>query len=193
MQKVGCIVAGRSGILHTCWSTSLIRCTRTKQHGFTNLWCVGTSVWKRQEVYSPCGDRFSVVFVPFWTVEIPDNWRGRRSPFPGSLLLQIWLLWILSSGGLWKILFIVKNAKCVSCVIESSELQSALPMKCLPVPVQKLNIVLMCVVPLTVPYWAVLSTKWTLWGPVFENVWISHIYIYIFYGWWCIMIYFIAI
>jgi len=38
----------------------------------------------------------------------------------------------------------------MSCVTESSELQSALPMKCLPVPVQKLNKVLMCVVLLTV-------------------------------------------
>jgi len=33
----------------------------------------------------------------------------------------------------------------MSYVTESSELQSALPKKCLPVPVQKLNIVLMCV------------------------------------------------
>jgi len=32
----------------------------------------------------------------------------------------------------------------MSCMTESSELQSALPMKCLPVPGKKLNIVLMC-------------------------------------------------
>jgi len=34
----------------------------------------------------------------------------------------------------------------MSCVTELSELQSALPMKYLSVPVQKLNIVLMCVI-----------------------------------------------
>jgi hypothetical protein len=36
-------------------------------------------------------------------------------------------------------------------VTEPSELQSALPIKRLPIPVQKLNTVLMCVVPLMVP------------------------------------------
>jgi len=47
--------------------------------------------------------------------------------------------------------FIVE--KCIMwmrCVTKSSKLQSAFPRKCLPVPVQKLNIVLMCVVPLIV-------------------------------------------
>jgi len=42
-------------------------------------------------------------------------------------------------------LFIVKKEQNVN------ELQSALPMKCLSVPVQILNIVCMCVVPLEVP------------------------------------------
>jgi hypothetical protein len=36
----------------------------------------------------------------------------------------------------------------MSCVTESSELQSILPMKCLPIPCDKLNIILMCAVPL---------------------------------------------
>jgi hypothetical protein len=39
----------------------------------------------------------------------------------------------------------------MTCVTESSELQSPLPMKCFPIPGEKLNIVLMCVVPLMVP------------------------------------------
>jgi len=49
----------------------------------------------------------------------------------------------------WRIVKdVVYRERCkiwMSYVTESSELQSALPKKCLPVPVQKLNIVLMCV------------------------------------------------
>jgi hypothetical protein len=37
------------------------------------------------------------------------------------------------------------------CVTESFELQSALLMKCLPIPGNKLNVVWMCIVPLMVP------------------------------------------
>jgi len=39
----------------------------------------------------------------------------------------------------------------MSYVTESSDLQSLLPMKCLPVPGKKLNIVLLCFVPQMVP------------------------------------------
>jgi len=47
---------------------------------------------------------------------------------------------------------ILKNCKMwMSCVTESSELQSSLPTKCLPVPGNELNIAFMCVVPLMVP------------------------------------------
>jgi hypothetical protein len=42
--------------------------------------------------------------------------------------------------------------------ITSIDLQRALRMKCLPIPVQKLNVVLVCVVPLMMPYWDLLST-----------------------------------
>jgi hypothetical protein len=35
----------------TVFDTSLFRCIQTKQHRFTDLWCVGTSVWKRPEVF----------------------------------------------------------------------------------------------------------------------------------------------
>jgi hypothetical protein len=47
----------------------------------------------------------------------------------------------------YKIHSLSEKKKCkmsVECVTESSELQSVLPMKWLPVPVQKLNIVLVC-------------------------------------------------
>jgi hypothetical protein len=43
-----------------------------------------------------------------------------------------------------------KIVKYERCMTESSELQSASPMKWLPVPGEKLNIVLICVVPLMV-------------------------------------------
>jgi len=39
----------------------------------------------------------------------------------------------------------------MSSLTESSKLQSALPMKCFPVPGEKLGIVLMCAVRLLVP------------------------------------------
>jgi len=53
----------------------------------------------------------------------------------------------------------VFKRRCSSCEVQDvNELQSALPMKCLPVSVQKLNIILMCVMPLMVPYWDLLST-----------------------------------
>jgi hypothetical protein len=39
---------------------------------------------------------------------------------------------------------------CMRCMKES-ELHSILPMKCLPIPGEKMKIVLMCDVPLTVP------------------------------------------
>jgi len=58
----------------------------------------------------------------------------------------------------------------LSFMIESSELQSALPMKCMPVPDEKLSVVWMYIVPLMVPYWDLLSTLKTLWGLVLENV-----------------------
>jgi hypothetical protein len=74
-----------------------------------------------------------------------------REHIPGPLLLQIWLQRIFLSAGLEKTMFFVERRKTwMSCVTEPSELQNALTMKCLPVPVQKLYIVLMCVVPLMV-------------------------------------------
>jgi len=51
----------------------------------------------------------------------------------------------------------------MSCVTESSELQSALPMERWPKSGQKLNVVFMCVVPLTV---AILR-----WNLVSSSVW----------------------
>jgi hypothetical protein len=45
----------------------------------------------------------------------------------------------------------------------------ALPIKCLPLPNQKLNIILMCVTSLMVPYRAVLSTSGSLGGPMFGS------------------------
>jgi hypothetical protein len=39
----------------------------------------------------------------------------------------------------------------MSCITELSELQSSLPMECLPIPVEKINIVLMRVTPLIAP------------------------------------------
>jgi hypothetical protein len=63
----------------------------------------------------------------------------------------------------------------MSSVTELSELQSPLLMKWLPAAGEKLNVVLMCVVPLTVPYWDLLSTQEILWGSVFEDVSISGI------------------
>jgi hypothetical protein len=61
----------------------------------------------------------------------------------------------------------------MSYVTESTELQSASQIKWLPVHGEKLNIVLMCVVSLMVPYWGLLSTQGTLWAPVFETLSIS--------------------
>lgn len=49
----------------------------------------------------------------------------------------------------------------MSCVTES-ELQSALPKKCLPVPGEKLNIVLICFVSLMVPL--LRSSERTIYG-----------------------------
>jgi len=111
-----------------------------------------------------------VVCVPFWT---------------GSFLivLQMWLLWMSSSVSLWKTLLTVQKCKIwMSCVTESSELQTTLPQN--PMPGEKLNVTMMCVVPLMAPIERererereregdLPSTWGTLWSPVFENVSIS--------------------
>jgi len=93
-----------------------------------------------------------VAFLTFWTrssLIVGQEGGGihslassfSRFDFSGVFLLAV-----------YKIMFIVKKLKMwISYMPESSELQSALPTKCLPVPIQKLNIVLMYVVPLMVP------------------------------------------
>jgi hypothetical protein len=57
-----------------------------------------------------------------------------------------------------------------------SELQSVLPMKCLPIPFKKLNIILMCIMPLMVPILKSTEHIKTLRDPVFENIPISPVH-----------------
>jgi hypothetical protein len=84
----------------------------------------------------------SFMFVPFW-MEFDDHWIG-SDPFPGPFILYIWLLWVFYSGICKTLFFLWKSAKCEWVGWQSSELQSALPVKCLPIPGEKLNIILTC-------------------------------------------------
>jgi len=71
--------------------------------------------------------------------EFPDNWIGRGNH---SLLFHSPDFTPLGfyCGGLLKTLFIVKKCKTwVSCITKLSELQSALPVKCLPIPASVLE------------------------------------------------------
>jgi hypothetical protein len=91
--------------------------------------------------------------------EFPDRWIGREGRIPWSPRSpELTPLDILFWGIVKDTVYHDKVQNNVNYMTESSELQSALPMKCLPLPNEKLNIVLTCVVPLVV---AVLkSTKY---------------------------------
>jgi len=48
-QKVACVLwLAQLYPIPPVFSASLIRCTWRKQHQFINLWCAGTSIWKRK-------------------------------------------------------------------------------------------------------------------------------------------------
>jgi hypothetical protein len=78
----------------------------------------------------------------------------------------------------------------MSCVAEPSELHSALPMKCLSVPGEKLHVVLMCVVLLMVP---ILRYTEHVRNFVRSSVWTSVDFYSTLYRSVCIMFCFIAI
>jgi len=97
----------------------------------------------------------------------------------------------LFSGEVEKTLLIVKKHKMqMSCTTESSQLQSPLPIKFLPIPVQKLNIILMCVMPLMVP---ILRSTEHVRNFVRSSVWKYINFSNTLYDWRYIMFYFIAL
>jgi len=117
------------------------------------LWLCVMSLWERT-LFQLDGapPHFTRHVRSFLAREFPDRWIKRVKPIPctpsfsrfhssGYFLREICKIHCLA----WK------SAKCEWVAWQQSELQSALPMKCLSAPVQKLNIVLMCVVPLIVP------------------------------------------
>jgi hypothetical protein len=90
-----------------------------------------------------------------------------------------------------KILFIMKRYKMLmSSVTESSQLQSTLPMKCLVVSGEKLNIILMCVMALIVP---LLRSTEHIRNVMRSSVWKYVSFSITLYGWRYIMFYIIAI
>lgn len=84
----------------------------------------------------------------FLEQEFPNCWIGRREPIPWTPRSLD-----LTSSGIFFLFWGVckahygKKKQNVSC---ATELESALLMKCLPVSSERLNIILMCVVPLMV-------------------------------------------
>jgi hypothetical protein len=119
---------------------------RTRGPGNARTQLLVLSLWRQ----------FSTLLLLCWCLSRQGVSRSlvsrRGAPFPGLFVLQIWLLLDFSFWGFVKDnIYREKSAKCMSCVTESSELKCVLPMKHLPAPVEKLNIVLMCVVPLMVP------------------------------------------
>jgi hypothetical protein len=91
--------------------------------------------------------------------EFPDRCIGRVLTFAGPCHSTFDSSGFFILRGLWSVFFMVTECKmCMNCVTESSELQSELPVKCLQVLVQKLNVVLMCVVPLMVPVLRLLNS-----------------------------------
>jgi hypothetical protein len=80
------------------------------------------------------------------------SWLIRRCGlFPNTFVHQIWLSGVFLLGFCGRHCLSWKSTKCKWVVWQLLELLSALPMKYLPVCGKKLNIVLMCVVPVMVP------------------------------------------
>jgi len=103
-------------------------------------WCGAPSNWKTD----PTETWHKAVFCNIVRKCHQSQWPPR---FPDMTPLDFFF-WGRGS----KTLYIVKECRMrKNCVTESSELQSALPMKWLPVPGEKLSIFLMCVVSLMVP------------------------------------------
>jgi len=76
----------------------------------------------------------------------------------------------------------------MNCVTESSELQSALQKKCLPVPGEKLSIIMMCIMPLIVP---ILRSTEHIRNFVRSSVWKCIDFPNTLYNWKYILFYFI--
>jgi hypothetical protein len=98
-------------------------------------------------------------FSAFLDREFPDHWLGRGFSTSWPLRSSDFTLLYFFFWGYVK--WIIYHEKCrmwMGCVVGSLKLQRALPMKYLPLPGDKLGIVLVCVVPLMVPYWDLLST-----------------------------------
>jgi hypothetical protein len=86
-----------------------------------------------------------ILFHAFLDREFPDHWVRRGVPIP-------WLPQFSFDSSEFFLAVSVKKCKMLmSCVTELSELQCRLPMKCLPLCGEKVNIIFLCVVPLMVP------------------------------------------
>jgi hypothetical protein len=89
--------------------------------------------------------------------EFPDRWIGRGGYIPWPIRSQgLTSAWSFLLGFVWDSSS-WRSEKCEWVAWELSLLQSAIPIKYFSVPDEKLNIVLICVVPLMVPCWDVLS------------------------------------
>jgi hypothetical protein len=128
-------------------------------------------------------------------------WRTlyRESPF---IVRKRWSHWLVptfsrfvSSGFFFwgfvkEIVYSEKHKMWMSCMTEqSAELQNATPIKCLSVHGEKLDIVLMCVVPLMVP---ILRSTEHIRNFVRSSVWKCINLSSTYYGWRYIMLCFIA-
>jgi len=128
-------------------------------------------LWEQFSTYMVHHPTSPFVFVPFWTGSFLIVFR-KRGPIPrphhspGLTPLDLFFWGFMKDN-----VYHEQSAKCEWVAWQLSELQSALRMNCVSTPVRKLNIVLMCNLPLMVPYWG-LST----WHPVSENVSICPIY-----------------
>jgi len=94
---------------------------------------------------------FSNHICAFLDREFPDHWVGKGDPFPGLFLKTPldFLIWSFVKDIVYH--EEVQNMNLLHDNYHSSRALCMLPVKCLQVPHVKLNIILMCVIPLMVP------------------------------------------
>jgi len=155
------------------FGVNLIRCNQTKQHWWKSCWSspfffffeapavTGDTVLAMMEnCFVSCygGNSFPVRWctTSFLLLCSCLFWQGvtwwldrKRGPIPCPP--PKWFIWMFSSGGFQRHCLFWKSVKCKGVVWQSSELQSALPMTCLPISGNKLGIIFVCVVPLVMP------------------------------------------
>jgi hypothetical protein len=169
--------ASSGEILHSCWTQfNHVYPNHTAPiYRYVKLWD------KRLKETGGAPPHFSRRAHAFLDREFPDLWIGTEGlstwpPRSPDLTPLDFFLLVICKGHFYR-----KKCKMwMSCVAESSELQSALPMNFRPFTGEKLGIVLMCVILLMVP---ILRCNEHIRNFKESNVWKCMDFSNSFYGW----------